>query len=49
MIFIRYCCTVRSYVLTGQVSEIFDDDTLVLGSPFENMLENVKLSTCDKA
>lgn len=48
MVLVCYCRTVRSYVLTGQVSEIFDDNTLVLRSPFENMLENVKLFTCDK-
>lgn len=47
MVLVYYLCTVRSCVLTGQVSEIFKGDAFVLGSPFENMLENIKFFTCD--
>ena len=54
MVLTYYSCTVMSCVLTGQASEIFNVDTqfnvntLVLETPFENMIENTKLFTCDK-
>lgn len=43
----HYCYTIISCVLTGQTSEILNINTLVLETPFQNTLENIKLFTCD--